>query len=112
MTTPADIAQTTALRLPNLRLAKNTIAHTETVAPRLRDMTFPVIVINVIPIAVQPIKDADVSNDIRLMRVKRPGVVKAQDAMAIAAIVRMIKTYRVRRSAAVRERPPSTRVSD
>ena len=66
----------------------NTIAVAPTSAPSENDMMLPLMVISVMPVATQPIKDTVVSSDKMLGSERNPGVDSAISASATAATAR------------------------
>src|SRR5262249_46909385 len=84
-----------ALKSPNATPPKfivttKTMAEAPTVAPRLNDMILPLIVINVMPTATQPMNDTVVSSETMLGQDMNPGVVNAIAARAIVTLQRSV----------------------
>ena len=74
----ASAATTPKATPPQFTAAMKIIAVAPTIAPRQKDMMFPLIVISVIPMATHPTKETVVNNDKMLGFDRKPGVVKAR----------------------------------
>ena len=80
--------------MPADRLARNTSAEADSVAPRQSDMMLPVSVMKVIPTATQPMNEMALSRALMLICEVKPGVVSANTAMAAMVTTRMPRTMR------------------
>ena len=92
MTTPKRIATRKAGNTPSDRLARKTSADADTVAPSASDMMLPVMVMNVMPTATQPMKEIALSSELMLSGEVKPGVLSANNAIAPPATMRTAST--------------------
>ena len=95
-TMPNNRVSRNAGRMPADRLARKTSADADSVAPRQSDMMLPVNVMKVMPTATQPMNEMALSRALMLSGDVKPGVVRANIAMAAMVSARMPRTMRRR----------------
>src|SRR4029077_6328614 len=86
------MASVNAPGTPNERLSRKISADADTVAPRQSDMMLPVMVMNVMPTAAQPMKEIALSSALMLSGEVNPGVASAKAAIAAPAMRRTART--------------------
>ena len=89
---PNRMATRKAGNTPRDRLARNTSAEADTVAPSASDMMFPVMVMKVMPTATQPMNEIAFSSELMLSGDVKPGVLSANNAIAPPATMRIAST--------------------
>jgi len=92
---PNSIARATAAGKPNPVQAIKTTAVAENVLPSASEITLPDIVMKVIATATHPTKDIVDIIDIRLSRLKKPGVTKAKPNSNTMKTIRLPVTRRL-----------------